>query len=489
MTHRADTIGVFQIESRAQMSMLPRLRPSTFYDLVIEVAIVRPGPIQGGMVHPYLRRRDGKEPICFPTEAVRDVLGRTLGVPIFQEQAMKLAIVAAGFTPDQADALRRAMAAWKRKGDKIYRFGQQLIEGMTRNGYPREFAERCFEQIKGFSEYGFPESHAASFALLVYSSCWLKRYHPAALAAALINSQPMGFYQPAQIIRDAREHGVPVREIDVNHSSWDCTLEWDGARREASREKDPSRWGAGGPAIRLGMRLVKGLPRADADRIAEAVRRAGPFRSVDALWRRSGASVRGLRALARADAFGSMRLNRQEALWQIRPLRDERLELFDHLEAGATEEDGLDELPRISADRQVLHDYLHTGLSLKAHPVSFVRGALEGKNVIPCADLRDEKACPQGRIVRVAGLVLVRQRPSTASGVVFITLEDETGIANLIIWSDTYEKFRKVIRLSTSLMVRGRVERQGEVVHVHADRFWSLDESIPELEKQSRDFH
>jgi error-prone DNA polymerase len=488
MTHRADTVGVFQIESRAQMSMLPRLKPSCFYDLVIEVAIVRPGPIQGGMVHPYLRRRDGKEAITYPTEEVRAVLGRTLGVPIFQEQAMKLAIVAAGFTPDQADALRRAMAAWKRKGDKIYRFGQQLIEGMIRNGYPREFAERCFEQIKGFSEYGFPESHAASFALLVYSSCWLKRYHPAAFAAALINSQPMGFYQPAQIIRDAREHGVEVREIDVNHSAWDCTLEWDNVR-DAGPMREPSRWGQGGPAIRLGMRLVKGLARAEADLIRGAIERVGRLGSVDALWRRSGVSVRALRCLARADAFGSMGLNRQGALWQIRPLRDGRLPLFDGASSGMEDTDGLGALPAIAPEMQVMHDYAHTGLSLKAHPVSFVREQLSERGVIACTELRSPKACPQGRIVRVAGVVLVRQRPSTASGVVFITLEDETGIANLIIWSDTYERYRKVIRLSASLVVRGRVERQGEVVHVHADRFASLDERMPEYESHSRDFH
>ncbi|MGP1271696.1 MAG: error-prone DNA polymerase [Phycisphaerales bacterium] len=467
MISHADTIGVFQIESRAQMSMLPRLKPRTFYDLVIEVAIVRPGPIQGGMVHPYLRRREGKEPVEFPSDAVRDVLGRTLGVPLFQEQAMQLAIVAAGFTPDQADGLRRSMASWKRKGNAIARYGEQLIDGMVANGYEQKFAERCFDQIKGFSEYGFPESHAASFAILVYVSAWLKRHHPAAFAAALINSQPMGFYEPAQIVRDAQEHGVEVRPIDVNHSGWDCSVE--------------------GGALRLGMRLAKGLAHADAEHIADAVGIHGPFSTIKSLWRASGASVKSLRCLARADAFGSMDLDRQRALWQIKPLRDEPMPLFER--ADVSSEAGLDRLPVISPVDRVLHDYSSAGLSLKAHPLSFLRAQLDERGVTPAGDLRLEHLCPAKRQVSVAGLVLCRQRPSTASGVTFITLEDETGIANLIIWRDTFERYRRIGRLSTILLVRGTVEREGEVVHVHASHLESLDADLPAVASVSRDFH
>jgi error-prone DNA polymerase len=548
MICKADTVGVFQIESRAQMSMLPRLRPRTFYDLVIEVAIVRPGPIQGGMVHPYLRRREGKEPVTYPSPEVEGVLGRTLGVPLFQEQAMQLAIVAAGFTPDEADGLRKSMAAWKRKGSGIYQYGQKLMDGMIAKGYPREFAERCFEQIKGFSEYGFPESHAASFALIVYYSAWLKRYHPAAFAAALINSQPMGFYQPAQIVRDAQEHGVEVREVDVNWSGWDCSLEEsDGAtdRQGDEGEPDTSRCSAHSspslrrfvaPSLRLGTRLVKGLAQEDAERVAAAVQERGPFRDVESLWRASGVSVRGLRCLAQADAFGSMGLTRQQALWQIKPLRDERLPLFetgvgaaamDREEARRTaqrarSEEGKERgassgavssplgvlrdvccepaslssdalafaaLPPIAPSTLVHQDYEHVGLSLKAHPMSFLRERLASSGVMPCGELRDPRVCPQGRRLQVAGLVLVRQRPSTASGVVFFTLEDESGIANLIVWSDTFETYRRVARQSHVLQVRGKVERQGEVVHVHVDHMESLDHALPDVEVASRDFH
>ncbi|MGD9688310.1 MAG: error-prone DNA polymerase [Phycisphaerales bacterium] len=493
---RADTIGVFQIESRAQMSMLPRLRPRCFYDLVIEVAIVRPGPIQGKMVHPYLRRRSGQEPVVYPSAEVESVLGRTLGVPLFQEQAMQLAIVAGGFTPDEADKLRRAMAAWKRKGNLIYRFGEKLVSGMLARGYPAEFAARCFEQIKGFSEYGFPESHAASFAILVYVSCWLKTHEPAAFAAALINSQPMGFYQPAQIIRDAREHGVDVLPIDVNHSQWDCTLQRGGIAKGRAGEVEHER-AAGGctrtpsasPAIRLGMRLVKGLAQDDAERVSEAVRRHGAFGEMHALWRASGASARALRCLARADAFASMSLDRQAALWAVRTLRDDRLPLFELARDAALETSGREALPAIAAPQRTLHDYAFTGFSLREHPVSFLRERLSRQRVLPASDLREPARTPDGSRARVAGVVLVRQRPGTASGVVFITLEDETGIANLVVWSDTYERFRRVIRLSTALLVEGRVQREGEVVHIHARRFRSLDAHLPALESVSRDFH
>ncbi len=477
MIQRADTVGVFQIESRAQMSMLPRLKPKEFYDLVIEVAIVRPGPIQGKMVHPYLRRRNGEEAFFYPSPEIEKVLGRTLGVPLFQEQAMQLAIVAAGFTPDEADQLRRAMAAWKRKGDLIFRFGQKLIEGMMKRGYPREFAERCFEQIKGFSEYGFPESHAASFALLVYVSCWLKHHEPAAFAAALINSQPMGFYQPAQIVRDAKEHGVIAREVDVNFSQWDCTLEEEN--RPTGIDRAPL-------AIRLGMRLTDGLPEEDARKVAAAVHVHGPFRTIESLWRASGCSCRALKRLANADAFRSMGIDRREALWYVRPLRDAPLPLFE----GAPEvKEPEAPLPRISPMRQVMQDYQSVGLSLKSHPMSFVRGDLDRRGVIAAADLRDQKGFPSGREVTVAGIVLNRQRPGTASGVVFATLEDETGIANLVIWSTTFEQYRRVVRLSTVLLARGKVERKDDVVHIHAKHLESLDDQMNELTFASRDFH
>ncbi|MFK7884957.1 MAG: error-prone DNA polymerase [Phycisphaerales bacterium] len=485
MLCRADAIGVFQVESRAQMSMLPRLRPREFYDLVIEVAIVRPGPIQGGMVHPYLRRRSGEEAVTFPNAEIEDVLGRTLGVPLFQEQAMRLAIVAAGFTPDEADKLRRAMAAWKRKGDAICRFGQKIIDGMLARGYSREFAERCFEQIKGFSEYGFPESHAASFALLVYASAWLKRYHPAAFATALINSQPMGFYAPAQIIRDVQEHGVETRPIDANTSEWDCTLEGDSGRQ--STPGDPhAAWGCGGPAIRLGMRLVKGMPEGDAKSISEATRAGGPFRTIESLWRSSGASVRAMKALANADGFASMGLDRRAALWQCRTLRDERLPLFECTDG--TDNTGIDRLPMTDPPSAVRHDYNATGLSLKAHPMSFARKRLESEGVFSACDLRDSRMCPSGHRVTVAGVVLCRQRPSTASGVVFVTLEDETGIVNLVIWRDTFERFRSVVRLSGSMLARGTIERNREVVHVHARELIDFD-GLHRFQVSSRDFY
>lgn len=413
---------------------------------------------------------------------------------------MQIAIVAAGFTPDEADALRRAMAAWRRKGDRILAFGRRLIDGMVANGYPREFAERCFEQIKGFSEYGFPESHAASFALLVYVSCWLKRHHPAAFGAALINSQPMGFYAPAQIVRDMREHGVTVRPVDVNHSQWDCTLEWHGRPGHGAEhalptggtpvppDDPPSAWGLSGPAVRLGMRLVRGLSEQQAHRIAAAVRARGPFGSIAALRRESGASVSALRCLARADAFASMGLDRQAALWHVRALRDERLPLFDQAE-NDDEDGGTTDLPAFAPGRHVLQDYAHTGLSLRAHPMSFLRHRLAERGAACNEALRDQRACPQGARITVAGVVLVRQRPGTASGVVFATLEDETGTANLVIWPRVFERFRKTVRLSAVMLAAGRVERQGEVVHVHADHVECLDHLVPELVTHSRDFH
>ncbi len=466
MVCAADTVGVFQIESRAQMSMLPRLRPRCFYDLVIEVAIVRPGPIQGDMVHPYLRRRNGEEPVSYPSEDVREVLARTLGVPLFQEQAMKLAMVAAGFTPDEADQLRRSMAAWRRRGDQMERLGRRLVEGMIERGYPIEFARRCFEQVKGFSEYGFPESHAASFALLVYVSAWLKRWHPAAFAAALINSQPMGFYAPAQIVRDAREHGVEVRAVDAGRSAWDCTVE-DGS-------------------LRLGMRLVRGMREEEAGKIVEAVKRHGPFASIQDLRRASGVRVSTLRQLASADAFGSMGLDRQAAMWQIAGIHDEEMPLFEHAGAQDAKEESL---PRIPEPRKVVGDYASVGLSLRAHPVSFIRDRLAARGAVPAAEIRDASRWPHGASTGVGGIVLVRQRPGTASGIVFMTIEDETGVANLIIRPHIYERYRSAARHGVMVLARGTVERQGDVVHVLVRSIESADAELADLAASSRDFH
>ena len=474
----ADTVGVFQIESRAQMSMLPRLKPRCFYDLVIEVAIVRPGPIQGNMVHPYIRRRNAQEPVVYASPEIERVLGRTLGVPLFQEQCMSLAVSAAGFTPGEADQLRRAIAAWKRSTGAIQKFERKLIDGMTSRGYSHEFATQVFQQISGFSGYGFPESHAASFAILVYASCWLKRHKPAAFAAALLNSQPMGFYQPAQIMRDAQEHAVEVRPIDVNHSRWDCTLE-------------PS---SSGHAIRLGMRLVKGLSQPHADAIAAAVERHGRFTTLEALWRctRMHVPAEALRNLARADAFASMGVSRQAALWTLQRIRDEPLPLFDHTDdaqANLNDQASARALPPRSALHEVHDDYERAQLSLKAHPVSFVRAQLDRDRVTPCRLLQDESHTKAGQLVTVAGLVLVRQRPGTASGIVFITLEDETGIANLILNPDVWETFRSVAKHSTALICTGRVERQGQVVHVKARRLRPLPLHAEPFTGLSRNFH
>ncbi len=479
MICNADTVGVFQIESRAQMSMLPRLKPRTFYDLVIEVAIVRPGPIQGGMVHPYLRRRNGEEDVDYPSEAVRKVLQKTLGVPLFQEQAMQLVIKAAGFTPGEADQLRRAMAAWKRKGNLIEKFGRKIITGMLGNGYTREFAERCFEQIKGFSEYGFPESHAASFALIVYVSAWLKCYHPAAFAAALINSQPMGFYQPAQIVRDAKEHGVEVRPIDVQCSKWDCTLERD----------------SGIPSLRLGMRIVKSLRKDDANRIVHALQLHGRFTTIEQLWRASGASVQAMRTLASADAFGSMGLSRQQARWATQRLRDVPMPLFDsqtpqHHERAAIgrDDDEYVVLPAVPASVQVVQDYGSTGLSLKAHPVSFLRDTLDVFHITANAALADEAAWPHGAFIRVAGLVLIRQRPGTASGIVFFTIEDETGIANLIVRPHIFDRYRRAARHSQIIIAEGTVERQGQVIHIMTRAIYTAPHTGTSLRTHTRNF-
>jgi len=455
MLCRADSLGVFQVESRAQMSMLPRLKPRCFYDLVIEVAIVRPGPIQGDMVHPYLRRREGLEPVAYPSEALRSVLGKTLGVPLFQEQAMKLAIVAAGFTPAEADQLRRAMASFRHSG-KVAAFRDKLVAGMIARGYQPDFAQRVFAQIEGFGEYGFPESHAASFAHLVYVSAWLKCHHPAVFACALLNSQPMGFYAPAQIVRDAREHGVEIRPVDVNASQWDCSLEQG--------------------ALRLGFRQISGLAAADAAALVAG--RGDGYSSPQAVWRRGGLGRPALEALADADAFGSMGLRRREALWAVRALQASPPPLLAQL----TESEARPDLPVMSLGEEVVEDYRRLHLSLKAHPLALLRHQLPG--VTGAAELARR---PVGR-VSVAGLVLVRQRPGTAGGVIFMTLEDETGISNIIVWPKLFERFRTAILCGRLLKVDGRLQRQGQVIHLLAERITDLTPFLQGLTQPSRDF-
>ncbi|MBT6153688.1 MAG: error-prone DNA polymerase [Planctomycetaceae bacterium] len=475
MVSRADTIGVFQIESRAQMSMLPRLRPQCFYDLVIEVAIVRPGPIQGDMVHPYLRRRSGEEPVEFPDERIQAVLQKTLGVPIFQEQAMRLAVVAAGFTPGEADQLRRAMGAWRRRG-VIDAFRQKLIEGMDARGYSTEFAERLFNQIRGFGEYGFPESHAASFALLVYVSAWMKRHYPAAFTTALLNSQPMGFYAAAQLISDVRQHGVEVHPVDVNHSDWDCTLEPD-----ATKARGPRSAGTLGdnPALRLGFRMVRGLSFAHGGVIIRQ-RNGVPFTSFDDFTHRTQLPNAALKKLSKADAFGTLGLNRRAALWHSLP-EQKSLPLFD----GATTEEPAVNLPSLSQKEQVVADYQTAGLSLRGHPIQFIRPLLDELQVVPSSELSH---LPVDRRYRVAGLVLLRQRPSTAKGITFVTLEDETGTANLIIRQDVWERYRPIASHAGALIAHGHLQRLDEVIHLLVDRMEDLSRRLEGVELRSRDF-
>ncbi|HEY4286514.1 MAG TPA: error-prone DNA polymerase [Puia sp.] len=460
MVSHAETIGVFQIESRAQMSMLPRLRPKKFYDLVIEVAIVRPGPIQGDMVHPYLRRRNGEEPIEYPSKELEDILGKTLGVPLFQEQAMKIAIVAAGFTPTEADELRRSMATFKAVG-LISKFEEKLVGGMTRRGYTEEYARRIFRQLEGFGSYGFPESHAVSFALLVYVSSWLKCYYPDVFATALLNSMPMGFYRPAQIIIDARKNGVESRPVDVNHSAWDNTL-------ERSDDKNSKYC-----AIRLGYRQVTGLREEDLQLLL--LPRQSVYTTVNQL-RDIGLPLTTLEKLADADAFRSLGLDRRQALWEISS-KDRPIALF----AGQASPDAIGEnvsLPQMTTSEHVIHDYAATALSLKAHPVSFVRERLDKLGIIPTKALGDLK---DGARVKVAGLVLVRQRPGTAKGVVFITIEDESSFANLVVFHSLFEKYRQPILQSRLLMVEGTLQREGEVIHVIAKSCHNLNSLLRHL--------
>jgi len=475
MIRRADTLGTFQIESRAQMSMLPRLKPRTFYDLVVQVAIVRPGPIQGDMVHPYLRRREGLEPVVFPKPELEKVLGKTLGVPLFQEQAMRVAIECAGFTPGEADMLRKSMATFKFTGG-VSGFKQKLIEGMVDRGYERDFAEQTFRQLEGFGSYGFPESHAASFALIAYASAWLKCWHPDVFCAALLNAQPMGFYAPTQIVRDAVAHGVDVRPVCVNASRWDCALE---------PTEDDSRF-----AVRLGLRMVRGLANAHGGAIV-AARADRPFASVDDLWRRAGVPSAALVHLAEADAFRpAVGLARREALWAIMALRDEPLPLF--AAASAREAEFLPEVSEpvvtlrpMTAGGEVVEDYGHVGLTLRAHPLSFLREDLRRRRIVTCAEAM---AARDGRWLEAAGIVLVRQRPGSAKGVMFVTLEDETGIANLVIWAKVLEANRRAILSAGMMAAYGRVQREGDVVHLVAQRITDLSADLASVGSRDETF-
>jgi error-prone DNA polymerase len=501
---------VFQVESRAQMSMLPRLKPRCFYDLVIEVAIVRPGPIQGDMVHPYLRRRDGidqehypsPDPAHGPANELEDVLKRTLGVPLFQEQAMQIAITAAKFTPDEADGLRRAMATFRHTGN-VHLFREKFINGMTARGYDRSFAENCFGQIEGFGEYGFPESHAASFALLVYASAWIKCRYPDVFCAAILNSQPMGFYQPAQLVRDARAHGVEIRAVDVNFSDWDCTLEPVAPTLTATPTSATGGENVlGNHAVRLGFRLVHGLSGDELQKLIAA--RGNGFASIERLAAVTGLSRFSIERLAEADAFRSMGLDRRAALWTARRLDvigirttrpmaaakdavpkgnkvdDERLPLLaPHMSDELFPEPAV-ALPAMPLTEHVVEDYVTTGLSLKDHPVRFFRERLSALGAMRNAALRSEDLRQDMRVT-VAGLVLVRQRPGTAKGVIFMTLEDETDIANIIVWPKAFEHNRRVVMSGRFLAVRGRLQRAGLVIHVVAESFVDLSGELPML--------
>ncbi|KMS58305.1 error-prone DNA polymerase [Sphingobium cupriresistens] len=463
MIQKADTLGVFQIESRAQMSMLPRIKPAKFYDLVIEVAIVRPGPIQGDMVHPYLRRREGKEKPEYPKPELRAVLEKTLGVPLFQEQAMKVAIVGAGFSPAEADQLRRAMATFKLTGG-VSHFYDKLVNGMISRGYPEDFAERTFKQIEGFGSYGFPESHAASFAKIAYASCWMKHHHPDVFCAALLNAQPMGFYAPAQIVRDARNHGVEVRPMSINHSHWDCTLEPARGRYRA---------------VRLGFRQVRGLANVHGAAIVGA-RGPAPFESVEEVWRRAGVPRAAIERLAEADAFACIAQDRRQGLWRVKGLGEAPLPLFAAADAreGKFSLEGLE--PQVSLQpmtdgREVVEDYRSLQLSLRGHPVSFLRPQLDAMRIVRCGDLRSIR---DGRNIEVAGVILVRQRPGSAKGVLFVTIEDETGVANGILWPDRFEIYRRQVMSASMIAMRGRLQKEGEVIHIICDRIIDHDEML-----------
>ena len=468
MLCQGDSVGVFQVESRAQMAFLPRMKPRDFYDLVIEVAIVRPGPIQGDMVHPYLRRRNGEEAVEYPSEDLRRVLDKTLGVPLFQEQAMKVAIVGAGFTPSEADRLRRAMATCRHNGT-IHTFREKMIGGMLERGYDADFAERCFRQIESFGDYGFPESHAASFALLVYVSAWMKCHYPAVFTCALLNSQPMGFYAPAQLVRDAREHGVTVRPPDVNFSGWDCALELDEA-------------GEGAYALRLGLRQIRGLKEADGEWLVAA--RGNRYADPAAIWRRAALDGAALEKLARADAFASMGLSRREGLWAARRFVTANangdakpLPLFEAVGDDGWGAEAPVTLPEMPLGEAVMADYASIRMSLRCHPMALLRDGFG--NATPAEELTE---IDNDAWITVVGLVLARQRPGTAKGVIFATLEDETGVANIIVWPKLFERFRRIVLTARLLKVTGRLQREGIVTHLIADR---LEDCSPLLDSLS----
>jgi error-prone DNA polymerase len=475
MICRADTVGVFQIESRAQMSMLPRLRPQTFYDLVVEVAIVRPGPIQGGMVHPFLKARANPEAVVYASPALKEVLKRTHGVPIFQEQVMQVAMAAADFSAGESDQLRRSMAAWKRKGG-VHKFYDRLVGGMLKNGYTQEYADQLFKQIEGFGEYGFPESHAASFALLVYASCWLKWHEPACFLAAMLNSQPLGFYGPAQLVQDAQRHGVEVRAVDVAHSDWDCTLEAPSAVAGACGDRPLQ------PAVRLGLRMVSGLSTAVAQRIS-AARALAPFASTQDLALRCQLDVGDLRALASADALRSLSGHRRQQVWEASALR-----LAPELLQGVPIDEEALLLPPAEEGEEVVFDYAAVGLSLRSHPLALLRAQLAPRRLLTAQQMRD---FPQGRLVRACGIVTMRQQPGTAKGVVFVTLEDETGSVNVIVWKAVKEQFREVLYRARLMAVFGIWQRDetGQVCHVIAKRLVDLTALLGDLSTVSRDFH
>jgi len=468
MISRADTIGVFQIESRAQMAMLPRLRPDCFYDLVIEVAIVRPGPIQGDMVHPYLRRRRGQEPVAYPSAALRQVLERTLGVPIFQEQVMQIAMVAAGFSGSEADQLRRSMAAWARRGG-LEHMHRRLVDGMLKRGYDEAFAEQIFNQIKGFGDYGFPESHAASFALLVYVSAWLKRHHPAAFTCALLNSQPMGFYPPSQLVQDVRRHGVTVLPVDVRYSDWDCTLAPDSP---------------GDPCLRLGLRMAKGFGQAAAGRLT-AARDTAPFRDAQDLCDRARLDRRELSALAEAAALRAIAGHRHRARWEAAAVRGQPQDLLHGVPVGEARDSREVAIRPPSAADDLRADYATTGLTLGRHPLAFLRGELRRRRALPAERLL---ALAHGTRARACGLVTMRQRPMTANGTIFLTLEDETGFVNAVVWPRVWERQRAAVLHATALAIDGVLETDGDVCHLIADRLHDFSHLAEGLQVRSRDF-
>lgn len=466
MLCQADSIGVFQVESRAQMAFLPRMKPRKFYDLVIEVAIVRPGPIQGGMVHPYLKRRNGEEEIDYPSEALKEVLGKTLGVPLFQEQAMQIAITGAGFTPSEADGLRRAMATFRKNGE-IGLYAKRFIQGMVDHGYDIDFAARCFKQIEGFGEYGFPESHAASFAYLVYASAWMKKHYPAIFTCSLLNSQPMGFYAPAQLVRDVREHGVEVLPVCINHSQNDHSLE---------RNND------GKLSIRLGFRQIKGLSHDDANWIVSA--RGNGYNEPEDVWRRAGLSPSALTKLAEADAFSALHISRRDALWAIAPLKaPDPLPLFDE---GEDIKETKTTFPIMSEGEQVLEDYTILQLTLRSHPIKLLRSYVPKSKNGSVKLAQELQKMPTGTFASVCGLVLTRQRPGTASGVVFVTLEDESGSSNIVIWPSVYEKFKQIVINARFMKIEGKLEKQGLVVHLIAETITDLSPMLHTLPKYGR---